>query len=36
MVTISEVRPVSKRKAFKLDRIVEKSRGTINLKEEEI
>ena len=35
MVTISETRPVSKRKAFKLDRIIEKSRGTIVLKEEE-
>lgn len=33
-VTISETRPVSKRKAFKLDVIVEKSRGSIDLKEE--
>ena len=35
-VTISETRPVSKRKSFKLDAIVEKSRGTIELKEVEI
>jgi small subunit ribosomal protein S17 len=35
LVTISEIRPVSKSKNFKLDRIVEKSRGTIELKEEE-
>lgn len=34
-VTIVESRPVSKRKAFKLDTIVEKSRGSIELKEEE-
>ena len=34
-VVISESRPFSKRKAFKLDSIVEKSRGTIELKEEE-
>ncbi|MNL27939.1 30S ribosomal protein S17 [compost metagenome] len=33
-VTISETRPVSKRKAFKLDAVVEKSRGSIELKEE--
>lgn len=33
-VTISETRPVSKRKAFKLESIVEKSRGSIDLKEE--
>lgn len=33
-VTISECRPVSKRKAFKLDAIVEKSRGSIVLKDE--
>ncbi len=33
-VTISEARPVSKRKAFKLDVIIEKSRGSIELKEE--
>jgi small subunit ribosomal protein S17 len=35
-VTISETRPVSKRKSFKLDAIIEKSRGTIELKEVEI
>lgn len=33
-VIISEVRPISKRKSFKLDSIVEKSRGTIKLKDE--
>jgi len=33
-VTIVETRPVSKRKAFKLDTILEKSRGTVELKEE--
>ena len=31
-VVISEVRPISKRKTFKLDSIIEKSRGTIELK----
>jgi small subunit ribosomal protein S17 len=35
LVTISDTRPISKRKSFKLDRIIEKSRGTIELKEEE-
>lgn len=34
-VTIVESRPVSKRKAFTLETIVEKSRGSIQLKEEE-
>jgi small subunit ribosomal protein S17 len=34
-VTISETRPFSKTKAFKLDVIVEKSRGSIQLKDEE-
>jgi len=33
-VTISSIRPVSKRKAFKLDVIVEKSRGSIELKDD--
>lgn len=33
-VTISATRPVSKRKAFKLDAVVEKSHGSIELKEE--
>jgi small subunit ribosomal protein S17 len=33
-VTIVETRPVSKRKAFKLDTILEKSRGSVELKEE--
>ena len=35
MVTITESRPVSKRKAFKLDKILEKSRGSIELKDDE-
>jgi small subunit ribosomal protein S17 len=35
-VTISEVRPISKRKTFTLIRIDEKSRGSIELKDEEI
>ena len=35
-VTISESRPFSKRKSFKLDEIVEKSRGSIALKDEEV
>jgi small subunit ribosomal protein S17 len=34
-VTISEVRPISKRKTFTLIRIDEKSRGSIELKDEE-
>ena len=34
-VTISETRPVSKTKSFKLDRIDEKSRGSIQLKTDE-
>lgn len=34
-VVISETRPVSKRKSFKLDSIVERSHGTLELKEEE-
>ena len=33
-VTISETRPVSKTKSFKLDAIVEKSRGSVELKDE--
>jgi small subunit ribosomal protein S17 len=33
-VTIVETRPVSKRKAFKLETILEKSRGAIELKDE--
>ena len=35
-VTISEVRPISKTKSFTLVRIDEKSRGSIELKEEEV
>jgi small subunit ribosomal protein S17 len=34
-VTISETRPVSKTKSFKLDHIDEKSRGSIELKTDE-
>ena len=34
-VIISESRPISKRKSFKLDSIIEKSRGSIELKDEE-
>jgi small subunit ribosomal protein S17 len=33
-VVIVETRPVSKSKAFKLETIVEKSRGSVELKEE--
>ena len=35
-VQISETRPVSKTKAFKLDSILEKGKGSIELKEEEV
>lgn len=35
-VTISEVRPISKTKSFTLVSIDEKSRGSIQLKEEEV
>lgn len=35
-VTISEIRPVSKRKAFSLIEVVEKTHGTIQLKEDEV
>lgn len=35
-VTISETRPISKRKSFKLDAVVEKARGSIELKDEEV
>lgn len=34
-VVIVETRPISKTKSFKLDRVVEKSRGSIELKAEE-
>lgn len=34
-VVIRETRPVSKRKAFTLDSIQEKARGTVELKEDE-
>lgn len=33
-VTISETRPISKTKSFKLDTIIEKSRGSVELKED--
>lgn len=35
-VTIAEVRPISKTKSFTLVRIDEKSRGSIELKDEEV
>ena len=35
-VTIEETRPISKRKAFKLVEINERSHGSIELKEEEV
>lgn len=35
-VSISETRPISKTKNFKLDAVIEKARGSIELKEEEI
>ena len=35
-VTISAIRPVSKRKSFKLDKVIEKSHGSIQLKDEAI
>lgn len=34
VVTIVATRPISKRKSFKLESIVEKARGTIELKED--
>ncbi|HEU5122214.1 MAG TPA: 30S ribosomal protein S17 [Candidatus Saccharimonadales bacterium] len=36
MVIITETRPVSKTKSFKLDKILHKSQGTIELKEDEV
>ena len=36
LVVIRETRPISKRKAFVLDKILEKSRGSIELKEDEV
>lgn len=35
-VVISETRPVSKRKSFTLDRVIEKSLGSVELKETEV
>lgn len=36
VVEIVETRPISKNKSFKLGRIIEKSHGTIELKQEEV
>lgn len=35
-VVISETRPVSKRKSFVLNSVIEKARGTVELKEDEV
>lgn len=35
LVVIIETRPVSKRKAFKLEKVLERSKGSIELKEDE-
>lgn len=35
LVVITETRPVSKRKAFKLEKVLERSKGSIELKEDE-
>ncbi|HET8884585.1 MAG TPA: 30S ribosomal protein S17 [Candidatus Saccharimonadales bacterium] len=35
-VTIAPIRPVSKRKAYTLTEVVEKSRGSITLKDDEV
>lgn len=35
LVRITETRPISKRKTFVLDKILEKSRGSIELKDDE-
>ncbi len=35
-VVISEVRPISKTKSFTLTQVIEKSRGSIELKEDEV
>lgn len=35
-VRIKEVRPISKSKSFALDRIEEKSRGSVEIKEDEV
>ena len=35
-VTISEIRPKSKRKSFNLVEVIEKTHGTIQLKEDEV
>jgi len=34
-VTIRETRPISKRKSFVLDSVIEKARGSVELKEDE-
>ncbi len=36
IVRIIETRPISKRKAFKLDEIVRRSKGSVELKEENV
>lgn len=36
VVVVAETRPISKTKSFTLDRIVEKSRGSIEIKKEEV
>lgn len=36
LVVIRETRPISKRKSFVLDRVLEKARGTVELKEDEV
>jgi small subunit ribosomal protein S17 len=35
-VVITETRPISKTKSFKLDKVLEKSKGSIELKEDEV
>ena len=35
-VVIAETRPISKTKSFTLDRIVERARGTVELKQDEV
>ncbi len=35
-VVIAETRPISKTKSFTLDRVVERARGTVELKQDEV
>jgi len=35
-VVIAETRPISKTKSFTLDRVLERARGTVELKEDEV